>query len=151
MDNEEIEILNLQIGSLKIRKKTSSILGCLWALNTVSNGILYGFVLKPNFSNVVFTVLTASLMSINFGQVKQTVIILELESGRLKIPNMFKLLVPGIGILMNITLVTTASFTIGESSSLLYATALLEQGLVTTYIEGVLNGTEEYIESKMRL
>lgn len=52
---------------------------------------------------------------------------------------------------MNITLVTTASFTIGESSSLLYATALLEQGLVTTYIEGVLNGTEEYIESKMRL
>ena len=57
---------------LKIRKKTSSILGCLWALNTVSNGILYGFVLKPNFSNVVFTVLTASLMSINFGQVKQT-------------------------------------------------------------------------------
>ena len=79
------------------------------------------------------------------------VIILELESGRLKIPNMFKLFVPGIGILMNITLVTTASFTIGESSSLLYATALLEQGLVTTYIEGVLNGTEEYIESKMRL
>ena len=72
MDNEEIEILNLQIGSLKIRKKTSSILGCLQALNTVSNGILYGFVLKPNFSNVVFTVLTASLMSINFGQVKQT-------------------------------------------------------------------------------
>lgn len=72
MDNEEIEILNLQIGSLKIRKKTSSILVCLWALNTVSNGILYGFVLKPNFSNVVFTVLTASLMSINFGQVKQT-------------------------------------------------------------------------------
>lgn len=72
MDNEEIEILNLQIGSLKIRKKTSSILGCLWALNTVSNGILYGFVLKPNFSNVVFNVLTASLMSINFGQVKQT-------------------------------------------------------------------------------
>ena len=54
------------------------------------------------------------------------VIILELKSGRLKIPNMFKLLVPGIGILMNIT-------------------------LVTTYIEGVLNGTEEYIESKMRL
>lgn len=42
------------------------------------------------------------------------VIILELESGRLKIPNMFKLLVPGIGILMNITLVTTASFTIGR-------------------------------------
>lgn len=79
------------------------------------------------------------------------VIILELESGRLKIPNMFKLLVPGIGILMNITLVTTASFTIGESYSLLYATALLEQGLVTTYIEGVLNGTDEYIESKMRL
>ena len=79
------------------------------------------------------------------------VIILELKSGRLKIPNMFKLLVPGIGILMNITLVTTASSTIGESSSLLYATALLGQGLVTTYIEGVLNGTEEYIESKMRL
>lgn len=73
---------------------------------------------------------------------------LELKNGTVKV-NKASLITSSTFVLTHALITTTAYFSY-NSDPLLHSLAILLQGFATTYIENSLNGTEAYIESRIK-
>lgn len=72
---------------------------------------------------------------------------LKLKNGTIKV-NKESLITASTLVLTNAVMTLAAHYSYNDL--LLDTFAIFQQGLTTTYINGVLNGTEEYIESRIK-